>query len=342
MKTQISPLILLKKASEHRHIANNLRPIISDISQEVVKKIPQLQPYFDNHIQPYFDKQFASSDFPDTLPLADKIIRLNQQVNPEILIEQSDNDSVIVWLNVPEKRNALNFTTMKKLIIVAKVLALWRELRGVILAGQGQSFCTGLHLSDLNNKQNLRSVMWELAKPSQSLFQQVCLVWRELSVPVITLTHGYCLGAGLQLALATDIRISTHDCQFAIMEAKWGLVADMGLTQSGFGVLRADVVKELAMTARLFDGEQALAYGVVSYVSSDPLGLAKQLIAEIATRSPDAVSASKHLINQMYLQSSLTLYQEKLWQLKMLMSKNRPIAVKKAKDLGVAFLKRQF
>lgn len=342
MKLSLSPLLLLKKASEHRYIANNLRPIVSDISQEVVKKIPQLQPYVDNHVQPYF----VSAEFPDTLPLADKITRLNQQVAPDILIEQSGNhsngDSVIVWLNVPEKRNAMNFRMMEKLIIVANVLAVWRELRAVILAGQGKSFCTGLHLSDLNNKQNFRSVIWELAKPSQSLFQQVCLVWRELSVPVISVVHGHCLGAGLQLALATDIRISTPDCQFAIMEAKWGLVADMGLTQSGFGVLRADVVKELAMTARLFDGKQALDYGVVSYINDDPMTHAKQLVAEIATRSPDAVSAAKHLTNQMYSQSPVTLYQEKLWQLKMLMSKNRPVAVKKAKDFGVQFLKRQF
>ena len=62
-------------------------------------------------------------------------------------------------------------------------------------------------------------------------------------MPVISVLHGHCLGAGLQLALATDIRIATADCQFAIMEAKWGLVPDMGLTQSAMGVLRADIAK---------------------------------------------------------------------------------------------------
>ena len=159
---------------------------------------------------------------------------------------------------------------------------------------------------------------------------------------MISVVQGHCLGAGLQLALATDLRISTPDCQFAIMEAKWGLVPDMGLTQSGFGVLRADVVKELAMTARTFDGKQALDYGVVSYVSDDPMQHAHQLISEIAVRSPETNRASPQLIKQMYAQSKVTLYQEKLWQIKMLMSKNRPVAVKKAKDSTVEFLNRQF
>lgn len=342
MTTPNSPLLLLKKFAQRRPTADSLRPIVSNISQETLKKFPQLQPYFDNHFQPYFESHFQRVAYPATLPFNDKITRLNSQIAPEVFLEKIDHNSVIVWLNVPEKRNAMNFSMMKKLIMVATALSGWRELRAVILAGQGKSFCTGLHLSDLNNKQNLHTVIWELAKPRQSLFQKVCLVWQELSVPVISIVQGHCLGAGLQLALATDLRISTPDCQFAIMEAKWGLVPDMGLTQSGFGVLRADVVKELAMTARTFDGKQALDYGVVSYVSDDPMQHAHQLISEIAARSPDAVSASKHLINQMYAQSKVTLYQEKLWQIKMLMSKNRSVAGRKAKDSTVEFLKRQF
>lgn len=274
--------------------------------------------------------------------LVNRVENVNQQLSPDIFLEVYDHQYVIVWLNRAEKRNALSFTVMDKLIFLAKTLKKWTDIRTVILAGQGKSFCTGIDLADLNNRKNIKWVAWELLKPTQSKFQQVCLIWQSLPVPVISVLHGHCLGAGLQLALASDIRFATADCQFAIMEAKWGLLPDMGLSQSSLGILRADVVKELAMTARVFDGNQALNYGLVSQITNEPMTMAKNLVSELAERSPDAVLASKRLVNKMYQQSASTLYQEKWWQMKLLLSKNRHIAIKKVKDSTVKFFDRQY
>lgn len=284
---------------------------------------------------------FFANSRPPTSPLAERTHTANAYLAPELRVAPSANDSVTVWLTRSDKRNALSFLMMDKLIWLAEQIANWSDVRAVILSGEGKSFSTGIDLADLNNKKNLKKVAWELIKPTQSKFQQVCLVWRALPVPVISVLHGHCLGAGLQLALACDVRFATADCQFAIMEAKWGLVADMGLTQSAFGQLRPDVVKELAMTARIFEGEQALAYGVVSAIADDPMAAANALVAELATRSPDAVLASKRIVNAMYAQSATTLYREKLWQIALLVGRNRPLAVKKAKDETVKFLTRQ-
>lgn len=278
---------------------------------------------------------------PKSQTLTEKIASANTFLSPEIHLELTDFQ-LTIWLSRPEKRNAISFMMMDKLIWLAKQVASWREICTVILAGEGKSFSTGIDLADLNQPKNLPAVAWELIKPWQSKFQQVCLVWHKLPVPVIAVVQGHCLGAGLQLALACDIRISTPDCEFAIMEAKWGLVPDMGLTQSGYGVVRADIIKELAMTARVFDGKQALEYGFVSYVDDNPMQQAKQLASELANCSPDAVLASKRVINAMYQQSASTLYQEKLWQIKMLLGKNRSLAIQKAKDASVKFVKRQF
>ena len=277
-----------------------------------------------------------------TVPLEERLAAANSHLAPEVRIEADKHGSVVVWLTRVEKRNALSFVTMDKLIWLAKQLQQWRDVHAVIVAGEGKSFSTGIDLADLNNPKNLKTVAWELLKPCQSKFQQVCLVWRDLPMPVVSVLHGHCLGAGLQLALATDIRIATPTCQFAIMEAKWGLVPDMGLTQSAFGVLRADVVKELAMTARVFDAKAALTYGVISYVSEQPMQAAQALVAELSSRSPDAVLASKRIVNAMYHTTALKLYQEKWWQVKLILGQNRKLAVKKAKDETVTFLKRQF
>lgn len=251
-------------------------------------------------------------------------------------------DVVMVVLNRPDKKNAMSFEMVKELIKVAGQIEQNKEARAVIIKGANHTFCSGLDLSDLNNAKNQAFALWQLLRPWQSDFQRVCLVWRDLPIPVIAVLEGHCLGAGLQLALGADIRISTADCQLAIMEAKWGLVPDMGLTQAALGVLPADVLKELAMSARLLTGEQAKAFGLVTHISDDPYWQALELAAELTTRSPDAVLASKRVINQMYHQSALTLYQEKYWQLKLMLGHNRKIALKKAKDASIRYAKRQF
>ncbi|MGO1282016.1 crotonase/enoyl-CoA hydratase family protein [Psychrobacter sp.] len=247
-----------------------------------------------------------------------------------------------VTLNRPHKKNAMSFKVVNELIALAGRISKDQTIRAVILNGAGGTFCAGIDLGDLNHPKNKAFAFWELVKPWQSAFQRVCLVWRDLPVPVIAVLEGYCIGAGLQLALACDVRISHPDCQLSIMEAKWGLVPDMGLTQSAFGVVREDVLKELAMSARIIDADEAQALGLVSHCGDNPLEQAKQLATEFSERSPDAVLASKRIINAMHHKPATTLYKEKVWQLKMMLSRNRKLALRKAKQASTSFGKRQF
>lgn len=258
-------------------------------------------------------------------------------------LQVSITDNMLtVTLNRPHKKNAMSFQVVNELIALAGRIRKDQTIRAVILNGAGDTFCAGIDLGDLNHPKNKAFAFWELVKPWQSAFQRVCLVWRDLPVPVIAVLEGYCIGAGLQLALACDVRISHPDCQLSIMEAKWGLVPDMGLTQSAFGVVREDVLKELAMSARIIDAHEAHALGLVSHCSDNPLEQAKQLASEFSERSPDAVLASKRIINAMHHQPATTLYKEKVWQLKMMLSRNRKLALRKAKQASTSFGKRQF
>lgn len=252
------------------------------------------------------------------------------------------DDILTVTLNRPHKKNALSFELVTELVKVAKRIDKDKSLRAVIINGAEGTFCAGIDLGDLNNPKNQAYAFWELVKPWQSMFQRVCLVWREVPIPVIAVLEGHCIGAGLQLALACDVRVSHPDCKLSIMEAKWGLVPDMGLTQSAFGVVREDVLKELTMSARLIDGTEGKTLGLVSHCSDEPLEHAQRLAAEFAERSPDAVLASKRVINAMHQQPAMTLYKEKMWQLKVMLGRNRKLALKKAKDASVTFNKRQF
>ena len=193
-----------------------------------------------------------------------------------------------VQLNRPDKRNAMSFALLRELIVVANRLKRDKSIRAIILTGAGSSFSAGIDLSDLNSPKNAFFAAWELIKPGQSLFQKAFLVWQTMPVPVIAALHGHCLGAGMQLALAADLRISTPDCQLSIMESRWGLVPDMGITQTLRGLVPLDIAKELTLTGRIFSGTDAKALGLVTHLSHDPRHAAEVLAAELAHRSPDA------------------------------------------------------
>ena len=110
-------------------------------------------------------------------------------------------------------------------------------------------------------------------------------------MPVIAAIHGNCLGGGLQIALGADIRFATPDARLSVMEVKWGLIPDMSITRTLPRLVGIDVAKELTYTGRMLSGDEACELGVVTRVADDPLAAARELAAEIASRSPDAVRA---------------------------------------------------
>lgn len=255
---------------------------------------------------------------------------------------EKNNGIVTVYLNRPDKRNAMSFALLKELVSTAKAIKKDREIRCVILTGEAQVFSAGIDLSDLNNPKNSAFASWELVKPGQSLFQKAFLIWQNLPVPVIAALEGYCFGAGMQLALAADIRISHPDTKMSIMESRWGLVPDMGLTRSLKGLIGVDLAKELTLTARVFDGNYAKEIGLVTHLSDSPLERAHEIASEMLQRSPDALTAAKRVLDAMEHQPEKSLRLEKIWQLKLLLGKNSKLARKKDKHPEVNFLPRQY
>lgn len=259
----------------------------------------------------------------------------------QTLTLHTQNTITFITLNRPDKKNAMNFVMMRELLAVAHVLAKDKRTQAVIIMGAQGNFCSGLDLADLNNAKNLLKASYQLIKPTPSKFQQVCLIWQSLPMPVIAVIQGVCVGGGLQLALGADMRIAHPDARFSVLEAKWGLVADMGITHTA-GMIAKDKLAKLAMTAEIVDAKAAFDDGLVTIIDDEPMARANQLIADIGSRSPDAVLAAKRIINARSPINYLTLYQEKLWQIRLMLGHNRKLAIKKAKDSSVAFVRRQF
>lgn len=258
-------------------------------------------------------------------------------------IERRDGIAVL-RLNRPDKRNALSFDLLRALQSAARGLGADRTLRGVVLCGAGPAFCAGIDLGELRSRRNRMFAFWELLRPGRSLFQDAMLVWRELPVPVIAAIHGPCFGAGLQLALGADLRVARGDAQLSVMEARWGLVPDMGLTTTLRDLVRADVARELTFSARQVSAEEALGLGLVSRLDDDPLAAAMAWCREFAERSPDALLAAKRVLNAgLERRPARALALEKRWQLKLLLGRNMAIARRRGSgDDAAAFAPRQY
>ncbi|MCJ0905287.1 crotonase/enoyl-CoA hydratase family protein [Rhodococcus sp. ARC_M6] len=233
-----------------------------------------------------------------------------------------------VSLDRPEKLNGLDLDTLEELVDAARRIKADRSIRGVILQGSGKAFSAGLDFASAGKQpKRMAKAFAKLPGQKTNLFQRACWVWRELPVPVIAVVHGHCFGGGLQLALAADFRFSTPDCTFSVMEAKWGLIPDMTGTVTLRELAAMDVVKRLAMTAEIFDGKQAFEWGLVTGVDEDPLAQARELLAQIMTRSPDAVAATKTLLHKSWNKAPRgAFWVESRVQLALMRGKNYQIA----------------
>ena len=190
---------------------------------------------------------------------------------PRVLTE-IDGPVAYVWLNRPDKLNGLELETLEGLIDAAAAIRRNREIRVVVLQGKGSSFCAGLDFAAFGKTSKARFVRFFTPNPLRgtNLFQRAGWAFRELPVPVIAVTRGHVFGGGIQLALAADFRFTTPDCQWSVLEAKWGLVPDMSGTVPLTELAGADVVKRLVLTGEVFSGDQAVEYGLATGVGRGP------------------------------------------------------------------------
>jgi enoyl-CoA hydratase/carnithine racemase len=208
-----------------------------------------------------------------------------------------DDHVATVTLARPDKHNALDGAMFRAIVDAAAQVRSTPGVRAVVLHGDGPSFCSGLDVGALMSPSSPVSMdeLLERGDHRANLAQRVATDWLDLPVPVIAALHGNVFGGGLQIALGADVRIAAPDARLSIMEGRWGLIPDMGITQTLPRLVRLDVARELTYTARIVSGEEAAALGLVTRVAADPLAAARELASEIAGRSPDAVRAAKRL-----------------------------------------------
>lgn len=210
-----------------------------------------------------------------------------------------------VYLNRPEKRNAMGLSFWSELPRLFKELDRDRGVRAIVLAARGKTFCGGLDLTSLANVPEIN-----MSEPDgQSKMDFVAFVrgWQEAITevercrkPVIAAVHGGCVGGGLDLIAACDVRLSTQDAFFSLREAAVAMIADLGSLQRLPLIIGQGLTRELAFTARDVSAQEALHMRLVNRVFETQEALmdgARKMASQIAAQSPLAVQSSKAVLN---------------------------------------------
>ncbi|WIM92532.1 crotonase/enoyl-CoA hydratase family protein [Actinoplanes oblitus] len=226
-----------------------------------------------------------------------------------------ENGIAQVRLNRPEKLNALTLDTLDQLIAVARRLRRDRQLRAVVIAGEGPSFSAGLDIAGtLKSPGRVARAFVPAPWRGTNKFQEACWAWRRIPVPVIAAVQGHCYGGGIQIALAADLRFATPDSKWSVLEGKWGIIPDMTGVRTLTEVVGVDVAKRLTMTAEQFSGTEAARLGLVTELSDEPVKAATAFAESLLAKSPDALAAAKRLIDGALTSSARRTFARERWE----------------------------
>ncbi|PKN24551.1 MAG: enoyl-CoA hydratase [Deltaproteobacteria bacterium HGW-Deltaproteobacteria-21] len=213
-----------------------------------------------------------------------------------------EQEGFIAWLvlNRPEKRNSMNIRFFEGLQQHLEEFDRNEEIRAVIIRAEGKSFTAGTDLFELGPLvQSGDAHSREELKINIRRLQEAIGAVERCRKPVIAAAHGHCIGGGVDLLSACDIRIAARDTIFAIRETKVAVIADLGTFQRLPHIIGHGIFRELALTGRDFTAEEAMNMGFITHICETREELyaqARRTASEIAACSPISVQGAKEVI----------------------------------------------
>jgi enoyl-CoA hydratase len=211
-------------------------------------------------------------------------------------------DGHIVWLtlNRPGKLNAMGFAFFKGLPENIEKFNKNHDIRTIIINAEGKDFTAGLDLTEAGSMIGQGSADSRDALKEKILELQESINFIErCRKPVIAAVHGHCIGGGVDLLCACDIRIASKDAIFSIRETRIGIIADLGTLQRLPHIIGGGRFRELALTGRDFTADEALKIGFITKVCEDRGELEKEaekIALSIAENPPLTVQGVKDII----------------------------------------------
>ncbi len=210
-----------------------------------------------------------------------------------------EKDGGVAWLilNRPEKRNAMTWEFFTELAERFRNLDEDPEIRSVVIRAEGKMFTAGLDLVAAGSLLGGGNAFdREEFRKKVLVLQAGINAVERCRKPVIAASHGHCLGGGVDLLSACDIRLASRDAVFSIRETRIGIVADLGTLQRLPTIIGHGWSRELALTGRDFTAAEALQIGFITHLAEDRESLiaeASRLAEEIAGLPPLTVQGVK-------------------------------------------------
>jgi Delta3,5-Delta2,4-dienoyl-CoA isomerase len=232
--------------------------------------------------------------------------------SPVLSIDQ-DEFVATVWLDRPEARNAMGVDLWQDLPRAMDAVGADPSVRAVVVAAKGPHFSVGLDLKSMGSvlagggqegasgggSAASMAARARGARREVLRLQDAITAVARCPKPIVAAVHGYCIGGGVDLIAACDIRLGSADAVFSVREAKMAIVADLGSLQRLPSIIGAGHVAELAFTGKDISAERAKEIGLLNDVAADADGVlkaARALAAEIAANSPIAVQGTKAVL----------------------------------------------
>lgn len=206
----------------------------------------------------------------------------------------------------PIELNTMNGDFWPEMVQVFRAIEHDATVRCVIIASTGKHFTAGLDLKWAGQGMLASGEAVDLGRQREASrrhikeLQESFNVIDNCRVPVIAVCQGGCIGGGVDLVTACDMRIATADAYFTIQEINVAIVADVGTLQRIPHLLPQGLVRELAYTGRKFPAAEAAKHGFVNRVEdshADALAAAETMAREICTKSPLAIAGIKQVLN---------------------------------------------
>jgi len=216
-----------------------------------------------------------------------------------------DNKIALVTLNRPDAHNSMTRDFWNELPALIEEIDSGAQARVIVLASNGKHFTSGMDLS-VFTEGGLAAASQDPAIAAEAFRNLVKLLQRSFScldecrIPVLAAVQGGCIGAGVDMISACDIRYATEDAFFQIQEINLGMTADVGTFPRLCKLIPEGWVRELAYTGGRLPAAKAREIGLVNEVFPNQAAMlahVMQVAAEIAAKSPLAVTGSKRMIN---------------------------------------------
>lgn len=223
----------------------------------------------------------------------------NQHFKVEI-----ENKIAQVAFNRPEKANALHLDAWMEMQTIFETLSKDTEVRVIILSGEGKHFCAGIDLELLMSIGSLQTIACngkrnEKIREFIFLLQKTINAIEKCSKPVLAAIHNGCLGGGVDIVTACDMRYCTEDAYFTVKEIDLGMVADIGTLQRLPKIIAPGMAAEMAYTGRKVLGQEAKSIGLVNQTYDSKEAMMEgvlQIATTIASKSPLSIRGTKEVL----------------------------------------------